>query len=213
MRKQWEGSTLPQGKERSTRTTTRCSQIARSTTPRWWEINWSPNLTRSVRGVNPTNHFLLWVLSETFEFFVRTIEIKSHFSYLVSPWTTMNMHHCAVRNTSYDCCLYFNYFRDRNMVSWSSFYCISSLMKINILNNFGPRQSKTQNKFVGCLLSGSSRPWKLSFLWTWNNPTYFLRQSVTNLMSNNICAKIDLQYGNHINSFVTLFFSGCKDRH
>ena len=104
MRKQWEGLTLPREKERSTRTTTRCSQIAHSTTPRWWEINWSPNLTRSV-----TYHFLSWVLLETFEFFVRTIEIESYFSYLVLPWTKMTLHHCAVRHTSCDCCLYFKF--------------------------------------------------------------------------------------------------------
>ena len=148
LRKQWEGLTLPQVKKHSTRTTTRCSQIARSTTPRWWEINWSPNLTRSVRGVNPPNHFLLWVLLETFEFFVRTIMVKYHFSYLASPWTTMNMHHCAVGNTSCDCCLYFNYFIDSNMASWMSFHCISSLMKIIVPNNFVLRKNKTHIRFV-----------------------------------------------------------------
>ena len=121
MRKPWEGLTLPQGKEHSTRTTTQCSQIARSTTPRWWEINWSLNQTRSVRGVNPTYHFLSWVLLETFEFFVRTIGIKSYFSYLILPWTKMTLHHCAVRNTSHDWCLYFNFFIDNNMASWMHF--------------------------------------------------------------------------------------------
>ena len=151
MRKQWEGLTLPQGKERSTRMTTQCSQIARSTTPRWWKINWSSNLTRSVRGVNPTYHFLSWVLIETFEFFVRTIEIKFFIScFALDKNDSSSL--CWTKNLTRLLSI-FLFFVNSNMASWTSFHCISSLMKNNVPvpNKFGHRQNKTHIRFVDCL--------------------------------------------------------------